>query len=125
MESDLKKAFEKLSNVNGFIKSTNCPISSLSDDQKVKLNRKGNMLFNSGKITEAQRIFQATGYSDGLTRVGDFFVSKNKELEALKLYLLAHNKRKSDPIIEKISGLISQLIREPQKTSDFIGGSKS
>ena len=53
-----------------------------------------------------------TGYSDGLTRVADVYVTQNREVDALKLYLLAHNKRKSDALLEKIARLISKLIIE-------------
>lgn len=112
MESDLKNAFAKQNTVNGFIKITDAPVSGLSDDQKVQLNRKGNMLFNNGDISGARRIFLTTGYSDGLSRVGDVLLSQKKELDALKLYLLAHNKRKSEPLLKKAASLISMLIND-------------
>lgn len=76
------------------------------------LNRKANALFNDGKIEMAERIFITTGYSDGLTRCGDSYAEKNEYIKALRLYLLAHNKRKSDPLIEKIAGMVSTLMKE-------------
>ena len=79
---------------DGFIKITDSPLTSLSSEQKVILNRKGNELFNNGKIQEAARIFITTGYSDGLTRVGDLLSKKNQSLKALKFYILAKNKKK-------------------------------
>lgn len=97
---------------DGFIKVTDSPIATLTSAQKAALNRKGNELFNSGKIAEASRIFMATGYSDGLTRVGDSYLKKDKSLEALRFYFLAKNKRKSGPICEKIASIISLLLRE-------------
>jgi len=96
---------------NGFIKVTEKPISSLSSEQKVQLNRKGNALFNQGKIEEACRIFVTTGYSDGLTRIGDFYMDKDKSLKALKYYVLAHNKNKAEKIYEKLSGLLTALLK--------------
>ena len=88
------------------------PVSSLTSEQKAILNRKGNELFNKGRIEEARRIFITTGYSDGLTRVGDIYQKKNETLKALKLYVLAHNKTKVEPIYEKMAGIISILLQE-------------
>ena len=97
---------------NGFIKVTDKPIGALSSEQKAVLNRKGNMLFNAGKIDEACRIFITTGYSDGLTRIGDVYTERNESLAALKFYLLANNARKTEPIYSKLSKIISLLLNE-------------
>ena len=93
-----------------FIKVTGNALTPLSSEQKVVLNRRGNQLFNEGFINEAQRIFITTGYSDGLTRVGDYYAAKNNTLEALRMYCLAKNKRKSEPIIDSLVRLIKVLI---------------
>lgn len=111
MNEDLKKQIDTKQGKDGFIKVTDQPVGNLSDQQKVFLNRKANALFNEGKIDMAERIFITTGYSDGLTRVGDAYAAKNEFLKALKLYLLAHNKRKSDPLIEKVSGIVSAMLK--------------
>ena len=100
MESDYKH----------FIKVTENALTPLSSEQKVVLNRRGNQLFNEGFINEAQRIFVTTGYSDGLTRVGDYYIAHDNTLEALRMYCLAKNKRKSDPIIDSLVRLIRVLI---------------
>lgn len=111
MKEELKNEMDqKIS--EGFIKITDSPVTSLTSEQKAVLNRKGNVLFNEGQIDSAKRLFITTGYSDGLTRVGDAELNKNNELQALRLYWLAHNKRKSEPIIEKIAKLISLLLNE-------------
>ncbi|MDR1747818.1 MAG: hypothetical protein LBR47_02030 [Spirochaetaceae bacterium] len=99
-------------NQGGFIKTTDIPVTNLTSEQKAVLNRKGNMLFNQGDIESAKRIFITTGYSDGLTRVGDVCLANGKELDALKLYWLAHNKRKSEPLLEKLAQLIEIMIEE-------------
>ena len=93
-----------------FIKVTENALTPLSSEQKVVLNRRGNQLFNEGFISEAQRIFITTGYSDGLTRVGDYYTAQNNTLEALRMYCLAKNKRKSDPIIDSLVRLIRVLV---------------
>ena len=67
---------------------------------------------DSSRLDEAEKIFKATGYSDGLSRIGDRYLSNNEFLKALKLFLLAHNKRKSEPLIEKIAKTIEFLIKE-------------
>ena len=93
-----------------FIKVTENALTHLNSEQKAVLNRRGNQLFNEGFINEAQRIFITTGYSDGLTRVGDYYAAKNNTLEALRMYCLAKNKRKSEPIIDSLVRLIKVLI---------------
>ena len=93
-----------------FIKVTENALTPLSSEQKAVLNRRGNQLFNEGFINEAQRIFVTTGYSDGLSRVGDYYAAQKKTLQALRMYCLAKNKRKSGPIIDSLVGLIRVLI---------------
>ena len=111
-DSDLKKQIDEKQAGEGFINVTDLPVGNLSPQQRVMLNRKANALFNDGKIEMAERIFITTGYSDGLTRCGDSYAEKNEYIKALRLYLLAHNKRKSDPLIEKIAGMVSTLMKE-------------
>ena len=74
---------------DGFIKVTDNPLQVLSSEQKVALNRKGNELFNNGKIIEASRLFITTVYSDGLTRVGDFFMKKKRRIKSSKILCIS------------------------------------
>ncbi len=111
MTSNLKNQIDSKPEELKFIKTSDLPLDGLSDQQKVALNRKANALFNEGKVEMAKRIFITTGYSDGLTRIGDNYNKENKYLDALKMYLLAHNKRKSEPIIEKISQIVSVMLK--------------
>lgn len=111
MTSNLKNQIDSKPEELKFIKTSDLPLEELSDQQKVALNRKANALLNEGKIEMAKRIFITTGYSDGLTRIGDNYNKENKYLDALKMYLLAHNKRKSEPIIEKISQTVSVMLK--------------
>ena len=112
MDEELKKQIEQKQGAAGFIKVTDNPVSGLTSQQKVILNRKANSLFNDGKIDMAERIYITTGYSDGLTRVGDTFMKKNQSLEALKYYILAKNKNKCEPIYEKMAQTLSVLVKE-------------
>lgn len=111
MTSNLKNQIDSKPEELKFIKTSDLPLDGLSDQQKVALNRKANALLNEGKVEMAKRIFITTGYSDGLTRIGDNYNKENKYLDALKMYLLAHNKRKSEPIIEKISQTVSVMLK--------------
>ena len=108
----MKKQILKSQQSEGFIKVTDAPVSSLNSEQKVILNRKGNELFNQGNIEGARRIYTTTGYSDGLTRVGDKYMESNQSIKALKQYVLAHNKGKSEAIYEKMAMVISKLLKE-------------
>ena len=112
LEEKFKKTVEKAKIPEGFIKVTDSPVKGLSSEQKVILNRKANIMFNNGNIEDARRIFITTGYSDGLTRVGDYYMNKNESLKALKVYYLAQNKRDAEPIFENIAKIVSTLINE-------------
>ena len=93
-----------------FIKTTEKKCETLSTSQKYTLNRRGNELFNENDIAGAARIFLTTGYSDGLTRVGDYYLKQGKKIEALKYYSLAHNKYKVELLAKEIAGLIKTLL---------------
>jgi len=109
---DYRKIFDKFDNESGFIKTTVPP--GVDSAQKAALNRKGNVLFNSGDIEGARRIFITTGYSDGLSRVGDYYKSQNRLIEALQMYWIAPDRTKYEPILEQLSGVIRNLIQEDE-----------
>ncbi len=94
----------------GFIKSTETPLTGLTSEQKAKLNRRGNELFNKNDITGAEKIFITTGYYDGLTRLGDYYVQKNEKLKALKFYHLARNKQKEDFILDELANIVTLVL---------------
>lgn len=112
LEKKLQENISQKTTPDGFIKVTDNPVKGLTSDQKVILNRKANAMFNNGNVEDARRIFITTGYSDGLTRVGNYYMNKNENLKALKAYFLAHNKRDAEPIYENIAKVISTLISE-------------
>jgi hypothetical protein len=105
-----KKIFEKFDKENSFIRVTKD--TAVEGPRKAALNRKGNQLFNSGKIEEAKRVFMTTGYSDGLARVGDYYRTNNRLLEALRMYWMAHDKTKAGPLIEHSASFLQSLLRE-------------
>ena len=110
---DIKKIFEKHDKKNAFIRlTTPAPVDG---SQKAALNRKGNQKFNDGDIEGARRIFLTTGYSDGMSRVGDNYKSKERPLEALQMYWLAHDHKKADPLIEKLAFVMQSLLQEDKE----------
>ena len=110
-EQKVKNTLSAHSIPEGFIKVSDKPIRGLTSEQKAVLNRKGNVLFNEGKYDAACRIFVTTGYSDGLVRIGDLYMKQNRALTALKYYLLANNRAKSNAVYEKIANIISILLK--------------
>jgi len=109
---DIKKEFEKFKDQGSFLKVTSTtPVES---SQKAILNRKGNQMFNEGNVDAAKKVFLTTKYSDGLSRVGDYYKSQSKPLEALQMYWLAPDRTKADPIIEQVAALLQGLIKEDE-----------
>ena len=106
---DYKKVFEKFEEEKkGFVKTTVSP--QMDSAQKVALNRKGNVLFNAGDIEGARRIFLTTGYSDGISRVGDYYKSHNRPIDALRMYWIAPDRTKFEPMIMQLASVVQTLI---------------
>lgn len=82
--------------------------------QKAELNRKGNVLFNSGEIEKARRVFLTTGYSDGISRVGDYYMSKNMIMEAFQMYWTAPNRRKLEPLLEQLANILKGMVKDSE-----------
>ena len=113
---DYKKIFENFEDENIFIKTTVPP--SMDSAQKAALNRKGNVLFNSGDIEGARRIFMSTGYSDGLSRVGDYYKSKNRPIEALRMYWIAPDHTKAQSLIIDVVGAVQAFMYEKEEAEN-------
>lgn len=97
---------------DGLIKTVDEPNEELSSAQKVQLNRRGNALFNSGDIETSRRIFQTTGYSDGLMRVGESYLEAKRPIDALKMFKLSHDQARSSALIEKAAMAIRKMLDE-------------
>jgi hypothetical protein len=113
---DYKKIFARFGEENVFLKTG--ARAGLDGTVKVSLNRRGNALFNQGDIEGARRIFITTGYTDGLCRIGDYYQSKGRLLDALKMYWIAPDHNKSEPIIIRLSEIIRSLINEKEDSPD-------
>ena len=111
-----KNILEKFDDNNAFIKVTTP--SPVDGSQKAALNRRGNQLFNDGKIEEARRVFMTTGYTDGLSRIGDYYKSQSRIIDALRMYWVAPDRSKSLPIIMQLSELIRNILLEQGEHSN-------
>ena len=110
------KIFEKFEGHKGFIRET---VPSVMDGkQKAVLNRKGNVLLNSGDVETARRIFVTTGYSDGISRIGDYYKSQSRMIDALRMYWTAPDRTKANQIIFQLSELIHNLLDEEGEHSN-------
>ena len=96
----------------GFLKVGRASPAALSSSQRIALIRKGNELFNAGNIFQAKKIFMATGYGDGLTRIGDYYLKKNEPLEALRMYWMAPAQKKTEGILESTADVIKTWLHE-------------
>ncbi|MDR0524399.1 MAG: hypothetical protein LBG90_00825 [Spirochaetaceae bacterium] len=117
---DYKKIFEKFEGQPGFIKTAQKPPAggrNIEGSQKAALNRKGNALFNTGDIEGAKRVFLTTGYSDGLSRIGDAYKAQNRYLEALNMYLIAPDPKKYEAMVKQLSAIIQKLLHEKEDPS--------
>lgn len=100
----------------GLIKTADEPIGDLTPEKKVQLNRRGNILFNSGDVETARRIFQTTGYSDGLIRIGESYLAGGKPVDALKMFRLSHDNGRCDALIERAALAIRKMLDEEENT---------
>ncbi len=98
--------------LSGFIKVSQDRRPTLSSEQRTQLVRKGNELFNAGKLAEARRIFLTAGYSDGLIRLGDHYYKKKQPLEAFKMYWQASASDRIDQMVEQMAGVVRQWLQE-------------
>ncbi len=98
----------------GFLKTNRGPTGQLSAQQRTMLIRKGNELYNRGRIDEAKRIFLTTGYTDGLIRVGDYYLQRREPLEAFRMYWLAPERHKSEYLIERMAAVVRSWLKESQ-----------
>ena len=114
---DYKKAFEKFENQNALLK-TSAPPASVDSAKKAALNRRGNVLYNQGDIEGARRIFLTTAYSDGLSRVGDYYKSTHRLIDALRMYWIAPDRTKFEPIAMQLANILQNLIHEEEDLSD-------
>lgn len=109
--------FSKFSE-DALLKQTDYPNKELSPSDKAQLNRKGNIFYNEGKIELARRIYQTTGYSDGLIRIGEYYLQHDQPIEALKMFKLAHDDAKTQALAKIAAQAIKTLLKRDDKSND-------
>ncbi|HEQ72045.1 MAG TPA: hypothetical protein ENN69_06110, partial [Spirochaetia bacterium] len=70
----------------------------LPEAKRIALIRRGNELFNQGRLDVAKKIFLTARYTDGLVRLGDRALEEQKPLEAFRLYWIARHTPKRDAL---------------------------
>ena len=115
----MKKKEELLKKVpeSGFLKVTGSESAVLTKDKRALLIRKGNELFNQEEINQeqielAKKIFLTTGYTDGLIRLGDYYLSKNQALEAFRMYWLAPYPKRVNWMLERMVWIMRDWLKE-------------
>lgn len=101
---------------DGLIKTVDEPNAELTSEQKAQLNRRGNMLFNQGDIETSRRIFQTTGYSDGLRRVGESYLEAKRPVDALKMFKLSHDEARSAELIGIAALAIRKMLEQEENS---------
>jgi hypothetical protein len=94
--------------MQGLVKKT----AAIDSSQKAALNRKGNILFNSGQVEAARRVYLTTGYSDGLVRVGETYEKRSEFAEALKMYKAAHDNKHYASVIERMAAAVQAMMHQ-------------
>jgi hypothetical protein len=112
---DKKESLLKDIPKEGFIKLSTAQPEGLSGSDKAALIRKGNTLFNSGEVEKAKRIFLTTGYTDGLIRIGDWYLREDNPLEALRMYWIAPAPDKVEKWAAKAAGAVRKMLGNDQK----------
>jgi hypothetical protein len=99
----------------GFVRVGRDKLPKMSAQQRTALVRKGNELFNRGEIGKAKRIFLTVGYTDGIMRLGDYYDSHRKPLEAFRMYWLARDQHKTELMAEKMASVLRIWLQEEGK----------
>jgi hypothetical protein len=83
----------------------------MEEKERVALIRRGNEFFNDGRIDDAAKIFIATQYRDGLTRIGDlYYFDRKMPLIAYKYYKLAERKDRINDIFMRMMMALKSLV---------------
>lgn len=98
--------------LHGFLKVSDTRKYDLPSSQRTALIRKGNELFNDRQYEQAKRIFLTAGYTDGITRMGDYYYKKNELLEAFRMYIIAPAPDKKEKMIEKMAYVVQTWLHE-------------
>lgn len=104
----------------GFVKTAGPAKPALTGEQKAQLIRRANELFNKGDFGMAERIYIATGYSDGMVRMGDTHFRQQRYREAMRLYMLAPAPDRVSRLARRMALVVQQWLIEDSQTDAAI-----
>ncbi len=85
----------------------------MDSQERAGLIRKGNDLFNQGKINEAMKLFIQTKYGDGIMRIADFYYyDKKQPLIALKFYRMINRRDRIEEIYSRMMFAFKKMITQ-------------
>ncbi len=90
-------------------------MAKISKKERAALIRKGNMLFNEGKIEKASKIFEAVHYVDGLIRVGDHYYGNKELVNSLIYYKKANYKKRIEQVAPQIASVFKAWISDGEE----------
>lgn len=93
----------------------------MDSQERAGLIRKGNELFNEGKINEAMKLFIQTKYGDGIMRIADlYYYDRKQPLIALKFYRMINRSDRIDEIYSRMMFAFKKMITEQpeEKTTE-------
>jgi tetratricopeptide (TPR) repeat protein len=96
----------------GFIKTESKPGQGINPGQKALLLRKGNELFNDGKLELAEKIFITLSYTDGIARVGDAYWKQGNYTKAVDLYRKAPDPARFERACKRMALIVRHLLKE-------------
>ncbi|MDD5066850.1 MAG: hypothetical protein PHF84_07355 [bacterium] len=86
----------------------------LNESERAELIRKGNQLFNSGKIKEAARVFETVKYGDGLIRIANHYYKKKEMVQAILYYKKAGYTKPIEALAPEIIMVLKTWLDEGQ-----------
>lgn len=85
----------------------------MDSQERAALIRKGNELFNEGKINEAMKLFVRTNYGDGIMRIADlYFYDKKQPLIALRFYRMINRRDRIEEIYSRMMFAFKKMITQ-------------
>jgi len=84
----------------------------LSAEDRAKLIRRGNQLFNENKIEPAAKIFWLTDYKDGLIRIGERLCAEKKPFQAMLYFQKAGAQKQLEELFGRMLWALGQWIKK-------------
>ncbi|MFP4153090.1 MAG: hypothetical protein ACLFR8_05580 [Alkalispirochaeta sp.] len=98
----------------GFLKVGPADSESIDRAKRAALIRKGNELYNQGNLETAKRIFVTVRYSDGLMRLGNYYMDTGAPLEAFRMFWLAGDRRRVEEMTEQMALIVRKWLHEDE-----------